>query len=77
MIITFFKVFLFKRFALQQFEAGVGPGPGKFSVSGKIFSPKDRVPEFFSPRDSPQKLIPGFPRPANLSSGPSPRSRIF
>ena len=37
-------------------------------------SARDRI---FSPRDSPPKLSPGIPRPANLSPGPSPRSRIF
>ena len=47
------------------------------TVSRKIFSPQDRVPEFFSPRDSPAKLSPVIPRPANLSPGPSPISRIF
>ena len=49
---------------------------GTGTVSRKIFSPRDRVPEFFSLRDSPAKLSPGIPRPANLSPDPSPRSRI-
>ena len=60
---------------------------GTKTVSRKIFSPRNRVPELFSRRDSrtklspgiprPAKLSPGIPRPANLSPGPSPRSRIF
>ena len=28
------------------------------TVSRKILSPRDRVPEFFSPRDSPQSWVP-------------------
>ena len=50
---------------------------GTGTVCRKIFSLRDRVPEFFSPRDNPAKLSPEIPRPANLSPGPSPRSRIF
>ena len=41
------------------------------TVSRKIFSLRDRVPEFFSPQDSPPKLSPVIARPANLSPGPS------
>ena len=43
---------------------------GTGTVSRKIFSPRERVPEFFSPRDSPSKLSPGIPRLANLSPDP-------
>ena len=50
---------------------------GTGTVSWKIFSPRDRVPEFFSSRDSPLKSSPGIPRPRNLSPGPGLRSRIL
>ena len=50
---------------------------GTGTMPWKIFSSRVRVPEFLSPRDSPPKLSPGNPRHANLSPGPSPRSRIF
>ena len=41
------------------------------TVSRKILSPRDRVPEFFSPRDGPPKLSPGIrnPGPGLLDPG--------
>ena len=50
---------------------------GTRKVSQKIFSPRERVPESSSPRDSPPKFSPGILRPANSSPRLSPPSRIF
>ena len=38
---------------------------------------RDRVPDFFGPRDSLEELSPGIPRPTNPGPGPCPGSLIF
>ena len=50
---------IFSKILITRSRHGIG------TVCRKILSPRDRVSEFFSPRDSPPKLNPGIPRPAN------------